>query len=342
MAPGVSRVRPAVFKQLAPSAVSQSLSALRAYQPPSAPERATPTTERTAPAMPGRGATTTPREPATQEMEQRLAPLRGISKELVTRGMPAALVAELMTEIVAEYGNQVLTSERDARLALVEQLLLRIPNAPLVADGAPLTGSYLITGPAGSGKSVLIAHLALLAARQGQANVVLVNTESARIGAAAQTNALGAVFGYDVEHVYTPQELREVYSRRDAKTVLLIETAGWSPREGAAPGQMPWKWQLPRAQVVVCVPATAQAEDLNVLLTVTQEKTSGAAAAFSKTSETRNILPALGALALARQPLGMVVPGPNLAEAAAPPDLGELARTALGVVLPQRKKGRVR
>ena len=338
MAPGVSRVRPAIFKQLSPGAMSQGPSALRAYRPAAAVPL-DPAMEALAGGLPG--SAPRPTAPRTADLEQRLAPLRGISRELVGRGMPGPLVAELMAEIVAEYGQQVLASERDARLAFVEQLLLRIPSAPLVPEGTPLKGAYLVTGPAGSGKSVLIAHLALLAARQGQSNVVLVNTESARIGAAAQANALGAVFSYEVEHVYTPQELRELRSRRGARTVLLIETAGWSPRDEAA-GSTPWKWQLPGTQVVVCVPATAQAEDLSAVLTTTQEKTSGAAAALCKTSETRNVLPALGALALARQPLGLVTGGPNLADPTPAPDLGELARAALGVVLPQRRKGRVR
>ncbi len=322
--------------------MSQGPSALRAYRPEAAPAL-DPAMQALAGAMPS----IAPRPAKTAapaaggDLEQRLAPLRGISKELVGRGMPGPLVAELMAEIVAEYGQQVLTSERDARLAFVEQLLLRIPNTPLATEGAPLQGAYLITGPAGSGKSVLIAHLALLAARQGQTNVVLVNTESARIGAAAQANALGAVFGYEVEHIYTPQELRQLRSRLGADTALLIETAGWSPRDEAA-GSGPWKWQLPGARVVVCVPATAQAEDLGAVLTTTQEKTSSATAALCKTSETRNILPALGALALARQPLGIITGGPNLADPAPAPELADLARAALGVVLPQRRKGRVR
>ncbi len=377
VAPGVSRVRPAVFQALS---TTQGPSALRAYQPRTAGAEAAPRAERAAAgekllsdwggllgnglgvlrgkaAAPARPTVATPdpqprpAPPAVapaqtaasaSDLEQRLAPLRAISRELVARGMPSSLVAELLAEIVAEYGNQVLGSERDARLALVEQLLLRIPQAPLSRPDKPLTGTYVVTGPAGSGKSVFIAHLALQAAQHGQRDVILVNTESARIGAAAQMNALGQVFGYEVAHIYSPQELRRFATERGSKALILVETAGWSPREGAPEAQRPWKWQYRGAKLVVCVAATAQQDDLNEVLRVTRDMTNGTVAVLTKISETRNVLPALGALATARQAVGMVVPGPNLAEEVTPIDLGDLARSALGVVMPQRKKGRVR
>ena len=365
VAPGVSRVRPAAFRSLHPAARpdqktqerksllahataqetvfanTQGPSALRAYRPAATP----PAFD-----LPGFGAgrpdagarRDAPRGGAAQQMEQHLAPLRGISRELVSRGMPATLAAELLSEIVVEYGNQVLASERDARLALVEQLLERIPSAPFGgAEGAPLTGSILVTGPAGAGKSVFIAYLALAAAQAGRRDVVLVNTAGERIGAAAQMNALGQVFGYAVEHAYLPQELRALRERLGSGALLLVETAGWSPREGAESAR-PWRWQLPGATVAVCVPATGQADDLLAMLSATREAANDAVAALCKTSETRNVLPALGALAMQRQPLGMIVPGPNLAAEAAPLELIEVARSALGVVIPQRKKGRVR
>lgn len=379
VAPGVSRIRPAVFRALdaapkrtrsAPTStkgasaetepggaegpVSRGSNALRAYRPAAPADESPATTRRKgegsnelpiAVARAGQGLVQQG-QPPLNELEQQITPLRAISRELVARGMPSPLVADLLSEIVAEYGNQVLTSERDARLALVEALLQRIPEVPLVPLDGPLRDTYLVTGPAGSGKSVLLTHLALIAARRGQRDVVLVNTESMRLGAAAQMTAVGAVFGYDVEHIYSPQDLRALRTRRGSETLLLVETAGWSPRDGAPEsmdrGQKPWRWKMPGASIVVCSPATGQHGDLHDLLAATRQMAAGAVAALSKVGETRNVLPALGALALLRQPLGMVVPGPDLTADTASPALAEVARAALGVVTPQKKRGRVR
>lgn len=343
VAPGVARVRPAVFRSVTarppvetPS--SRGPSALRAYQPRAAQApspvvdlRSRAAERESAAGVPARTA------PATGGLEQYLAPLRGLSRDLVARGMPQALVGELLSEIVVEFGNQVLASEQDARMALAEQLLLRIAGVPLVRPDLPLVGSYVVSGPSGAGKSVLLAHLALAAAQRGQTDVTLVNTEGERIGAAAQLNALGGVFGYRVEHAYTPQELHALQASCTPDTLLLVEAAGWSPsnrdRQRSA-----WAWQLPGATNVVCVPATAQGEDVQELLAAVRQAVRSPLATLCKTEETRNALPALSALAGLRQPVGMVVPGPNLMQAPPPIDLAVVVRTALSVVSRSRKR----
>ncbi len=123
----------------APRAIAQGIHALRAYQPSAEPARAA--------VKPGQA---TSASVADAEPEQSVNPLRAISRELVARGMTAPLVANLLAETVAEYGGQVLTDERAARLALIDILLSRIPRVPLLpsaeilAQGrtpAPLTGT---------------------------------------------------------------------------------------------------------------------------------------------------------------------------------------------------------
>jgi flagellar biosynthesis protein FlhF len=253
--------------------------------------------------------------------------------------MTSSLVAELLSEIVSEYGNQVLASEHDARLALVEQILLRIGGVPLVRPEAPLVGTYLVSGPAGSGKSVLLSHLALAAARQGQTDVVLVNTEDERIGAAAQMNALGTVFGYRVAHLYTLQEMHALHAQNRPDTLLLVEGGSWSSLGDTGRQRNAWGWQLPTATSVFCLPATAHGEDLEDLLATARQSARSPLVALTKTMETRNALPAVSVLAAARQQVNMVVPGPNLLQATGSLDLSTVVRAALSVVTRARKRG---
>jgi len=108
----------------APRAIARAPHALRAYQAPAGPVQVTSVAL-------GQAA------PATEAEEQGVNPLRVISRELVARGMAAPLVADLLAETVAEYGGQVLTNERAARLALVDILLSRIPRVALLPS-API------------------------------------------------------------------------------------------------------------------------------------------------------------------------------------------------------------
>jgi hypothetical protein len=361
-APGVSRVRPAVFRTLTavgkssatsgavalpPSEgmLSRGSSARRAYAPtepnPSLPEASTPDQRpflKTPPATP---VYVPPASMSNLEMEQHLAPLRPLSRELSARGMPAALVSELLSEIVSEYGTQVLAGEQDARLALVEQILLRIDGDPLVPEEGALTGSYLISGPAGSGKSVLLSRLALIAAQRGQREVILVNTEGDRLGAAAQLQAIGAVFGFQTINCYSPQELRALQSRCGYNMLLLIEAAGWSPSGGVDRQRNAWSWQLPNVKNVISLPATGQTDDLVELLVSANQMARAPFTVISKVSETRNLLPVVSALAAQRQPVAMVAPGPNLLEPLPAMDLPQMVRHAVGALNARKKKGRV-
>jgi len=308
----------------APRAIAQGIHALRAYQSPAEPARAA--------VKPGQA---TPALAAEVDPEQSVNPLRVISRELVARGMAAPLVADLLAETVAEYGGQVLTDERAARLALIDILLSRIPRVPLLpsaeilAQGrtpAPLTGTFLVTGPAGAGKSTLIGRLALWAARGGQREVTLVNTQGGRIGAAAQANALGAVFDYPVEHLYNPAELRSLLKRRRRDALRLVELPSWAPGQDARELE---GWLTPGGTVVTCVPATGQGDDIHEALVAVRRAAPDVVAVLCKTSETRNIVPALGALTALRQHVGLVAPGAHLADDAPTPDFAAIVTAAI-------------
>jgi flagellar biosynthesis GTPase FlhF len=317
----------------APRAIAQGLQALRAYQPPASPALAT--------VKPGQA---TPASAAEVDPEQSVNPLRVISRELVSRGMAAPLVADLLAETVAEYGGQVLTDERAARLALVDILLSRIPRVSLLPSveilsqgrtPPPLTGTFLVTGPAGAGKSTAIARLALWAARAGQREVTLVNTQGGRIGAAAQANALGAVFDYPVEHLYSHAELRSFLKRRRRDTLRLVELPAWTPGQDARALEA---WLNLDGTVVACVPATGQGDDIHEALVAVRRAAPDVVAVLCKTSETRNTMPALGALTALRQHVGLVAAGPHLADDAPAPDFAAIVTAAICGSNQQRKQ----
>jgi flagellar biosynthesis GTPase FlhF len=272
------------------------------------------------------------------DLEKQLAPLRALSRELVGHGMPASLVSELIAEIVAEYGNQVLESEQDARWALVEQILMRVSGDPLIPASGPVVGSYVVGGPTGSGRGVLVAAIALAAAKRGQTDIMLVNTEIDRIGAAAQMDALAKVFSCRVAHAYSSEELRDLHNACGSRTLMLAQASGWSPTAASDVHNSALTWPLHGARKVLCVPATGQCDDLLEFLTVARQSVKNPMAVLSRTDETRNVLPSIGALASARQPVGMIVRGQSLLQSTAAPSIATVVRTALGVKASARKR----
>ena len=357
VAPGVSRVRPAVFRSFKsapkdapdPQPLEEGLAsrrsiAQRAYQLPSraklAPEMPVQTAAATAQAVaaPARKAPAAKNPVVSADWEQQLAPLRSLSRELVGRGLPAKLVTELIAEIVAEYGNQVLESEQDARWALAEQVLLRIAGDPLIPSTGSVNGCYIVAGPTGSGRSLLVATIAMAAAKRGQTDIMLVNTEVNRIGAAAQMDALGKVFNCRVAHAYTADELRELQGACKARTLLLAQAAGWSPNNDTELHESALTWPLHGAKKILCLPATGQCDDLLSYLTSAKQATKNLLAALSRIGETRNVLPSIGALASARQPVGTILHSQNLTQQAVAPSLATVVRTVLGVTLSSKKR----
>ena len=123
--------------------------------------------------------------------------------------------------------------------------------------------------------------------------------------------------------------------------LLLIEAAGWSPSGGVDRQRNAWSWQLPNVKNVICLPATAQTDDLVELLGSANQMARAPLAALCKAGETRNLLPVVSALAAQRQPVGMVVSGPNLLEPLPVMDLPQIVRSAVGALNARKKKGRV-
>ena len=351
VAPGVARVRPAVFRsfktvpQDAPSPqppqegpASRRSVAQRAYQPAPRPSPAPETPAKlTAPSA--RSSSTVKSPIAITDWETQLAPLRALSRELVGRGLPAGLVTELIAEIVGEYGNQVLESEQDARWALVEQILLRTSGDPLIPATGPIGGSYVIAGPTGSGRSVLVAAIGLAAVKRGQTDMLLVNTEVDRIGATAQMDALGKVFNCRVAHAYSPDELRDLHSSCSGRTLLLAQASGWAPTTMRSCTKAPSRGHCTaRKRCCVCRPRrkARTCSSFSPRHDTFDEEPACRALAHG---QTRNVLPSIGALACAREPVGMIVRGQSLTQQAVAPSLATIVRTALGVTLSPRKRG---
>lgn len=103
-------------------------------------------------------------------------------------------------------------------------------TGPLWNPGEPQKRISLI-GATGVGKTTTIAKLAAEAITQSGARVALVTIDTYRIAAVEQLKVYGEIMGLPVEVVLSPEQLQEAFRRHRDKDLILIDTAGRSPRD---------------------------------------------------------------------------------------------------------------
>ncbi len=93
-------------------------------------------------------------------------------------------------------------------------------------------GRVAFAGPAGAGKTTLIAKLAARwVLRHGPRRIALISADAVRIGAHEQMHMLGRLLGVQAHTVYDISELPELLAGLSGQKLVLIDTAGASPRD---------------------------------------------------------------------------------------------------------------
>ncbi|KIH77554.1 flagellar biosynthesis protein FlhF [Geoalkalibacter ferrihydriticus] len=88
-----------------------------------------------------------------------------------------------------------------------------------------------LIGPTGVGKTTTIAKLAAEHLLGGGQSVALVTIDTFRIAAVEQLKVYGEIMNLPVEVVVSPKQMRGVLNRHNDKDLILIDTAGRSPRD---------------------------------------------------------------------------------------------------------------
>jgi flagellar biosynthesis protein FlhF len=83
----------------------------------------------------------------------------------------------------------------------------------------------VVLGPSGHGKTTVVGKLAVAAHRDGK-RVVLVATDTHRIGATAELDAIGRALGVPVLRATVPQAIAAVVARHPDVDRILVDTTG--------------------------------------------------------------------------------------------------------------------
>ncbi len=133
--------------------------------------------------------------------------------------------------------------------AFVRQLLLeRLTNHLQRVEGIvlPESGCKVVAfiGPTGVGKTTTIAKLAANFTFDQGVKVAIVTADTYRISAVEQLKTYADIIDVPLEIVYTPDEMKAALYRNRDKRLVLIDTAGRSPRN---------QYQLAELQALLAV-----------------------------------------------------------------------------------------
>ena len=103
-------------------------------------------------------------------------------------------------------------------------------HPPLFAAGQTQQRIALV-GPTGVGKTTTLAKIAASYLSKYSSSIALITIDTYRIAAVEQLKVYGEIMRLPVEVVITPEQLKQAILRHSDKELILIDTAGRSPRD---------------------------------------------------------------------------------------------------------------
>lgn len=201
-------------------------------------------------------------EAVTNEMPRRVFEAY---TDLIEADVDEVTARELIDTMQATHHaiEQESSSEITARLTeLIEQQLTTV--GPIrVCEG--VRRLVALVGPTGVGKTTTIAKLAANFRLREKKRVGLITVDTYRVAAVEQLRTYADIIDLPMEVVSTPREMREAVARMTDLDLVLIDTAGRSPRDEVQIQEL--KSMLGEAQadeVHLVLSSTASAKSLRV------------------------------------------------------------------------------
>jgi flagellar biosynthesis protein FlhF len=206
-------------------------------------------------------------------------------------------------------------------------------SSPAGTLAAPSRAScVLLVGPTGAGKSTTIAKIAARAALVDGKRVALVTLDNYRVGGVDQIRTFADLIGVPLHVVDDPAHLGAQLAQLADYDLVLVDTAGRSPRDREALDALRVIASIPQIEVHLTVPAGATAAQIDEL----HRRFAGLAPRrllFTKLDECDSVPELIAAPARLRLPITWLATGqavPEDLEVATASRLLELASRGLG------------
>lgn len=173
--------------------------------------------------------------PLFQSVRNSILPSKAFDDPIINHLLLRGINLETSTTI-ADFARESLTQEimeSEERLssyltsAIRPLLQVQPPQFSTVSDQRRIA----LVGPTGVGKTTTIAKLAARFLGENGGSIGFITIDTYRIAAVEQLKVYGDIMNLPVEVVINPQELESALSYHQDKDLILIDTAGRSPRD---------------------------------------------------------------------------------------------------------------
>ncbi len=147
---------------------------------------------------------------------------RGINVE-TSRTIAGFLRQSLTEEELSDPGNVTGTI-----VTMIQDL---IEVSPPVFEPGQMQHRIALVGPTGVGKTTTLAKIAASYLSKYSNSIALITIDTYRIAAVEQLKVYGEIMRLPVDVVITPEQLEQAILKHSDKELILIDTAGRSPRD---------------------------------------------------------------------------------------------------------------
>jgi flagellar biosynthesis protein FlhF len=188
--------------------------------------------------------------------------LKKIRDQLVHQGVDDTLINGLVNVALETLSPGTLADVENCRKS-ISQLL----GAELrVQQGA---GKYFssnvvcLIGNSGSGKTSAIAKLALFFSQNLKKKITWVCADTVRMGAIAEARAYTDALGFNLQLVYTPEDLKVILQNPGDNDLFLVDTPGYNPCNESQMIELgKLLSEMSKRSIYLVVPATTKEQDM--------------------------------------------------------------------------------
>ena len=184
---------------------------------------------------------------------------------LVEAGIDEKLIKNMADELKAIMLKEHLLEERVLKLHLARILMSRIRVAKPLAERLRVPSTPRIisfVGPTGVGKTTTLAKIAAELSLNQKRSVILATTDTYKIAAIEQLQTYANILRIPLEVCPNAESLDQLSSQLGSEEVILVDTAGYGPKDSAKIQELQEMLAQVRTEVHLCMAATTRDKDL--------------------------------------------------------------------------------